>query len=394
MATNNQYLTESYLRRQIEVGKIFANIWQIFGDLAFDKGKVNYGGLNSNSWFNSGELLLGAVPTYQPYGEHVMAFKINDRFYEPNGTVIRGKAQNSKQSIGTTGQFSKIRDDGENPIVHNVSKTVTLENSTESHLTKEIQLDMTAKVEGGYGGVSASLETHLGLKASSESIESQSTTTQTTFSDEVTISPDEEVAIVYSRSNTHFSQPFIIDAIVDVSFTVDLFDLRRGKGSKVNNLIAHSNAGLFSVIDHGHWANDPHDNSGADSHYQFPFDNIKEFCGFIRGFDVRAPGMSGYINSMSSDASTALAALEDEATRHLSLSGYDSVSQQGDADYSVEDIMGINDDQVEKMFGTSGNALPEPSQRDLGVFITRQSVAGIGSVNSVRHPQHKLRQAS
>ena len=392
MSNDNQYITESYLRRDIEVNHIFRDIWIVLGDLAYNKGRVKYGGLNANGWYKSGELLLGAVPTYQPLGLHVMAFHINDRFYQPGGTVIRGKAQNSKQAIGTTGQFSKINNNGENDIVHQVDKTVTLENSTESHLSKEFQLDITAKVEAGYGGVSAGLETHLGLSQSSEEIESQTKTTETTFSDQVTISPGEEVAIVYSRSNTHFSQPFIIDAIADVAFTVDLYDLHRGAGGNARYLVAHSNEGLFEVIDHGYWAHDPHDTSGADSHYQFKFNDINQFCGFILGDDARAPGMAGYHSHMSDDAKAAFAALQCEATRHLALSGSDSVSQEGDADYSVEDIQGITDAKVESMFGKAGNPLPEPSPRDMQVFINYQESPQRGSVNSARHPQNKVRQ--
>ena len=392
MSNGNQYLTESYLRRQIEVGEIFANLWVVLGDLAFDKGKVNYGGLNANGWFKSGDLLLGAVPKFNPYGEHVMHFKINDRFYKPGGTVIRGPAQNSKQAIGTTGQFSKIRNDGQNDIVHEVNKTVTVENSTESHLTKEFQLDLTAKVEAGYGGVSAGLETHLGLSQSSEDIESQTKTTETTFSDQVTISPGEEVAIVYSKSNTHFSQPFVIDAIADVAFLVDLYDVDRGHGANTHFLTAHGNGGLFSVVDHGHHSGDHV--PGDATHYAMKFNSVKDFCGFIRGFDSRAPGMNGYIYHMSDDAKKALAVLESAKTFQLTLSGSDDVTQEGDADYSVEDIMGISDEKVEAEFGKAGNALPDPSQRDLAVSITRQGTLGVGSVNSVRHPQFKLRQAS
>ena len=62
---------------------------------------------------------------------------------------------------------------------------MTLEHTESSELSEGIQLDMTTTASAEYGGVSGSLESHLGITVNATQATSSSTTTTTSFSDKV-----------------------------------------------------------------------------------------------------------------------------------------------------------------------------------------------------------------
>ena len=85
---------------------------------------------------------------------------ITDRFYRPGGDIERGDPKSVDNETGTTGEYTSIRNHGNTVIEHQVDKTVTLEHSRSSSLSKGITLDLTSKESAGYGGVSVELEQH------------------------------------------------------------------------------------------------------------------------------------------------------------------------------------------------------------------------------------------
>ena len=75
---------------------------------------------------------------------------------------------------GTTGEYTTIRNKGREAIEHHINKSETLEHSQTSVLSKGFSLDLTAKQEVSYGGVTAGLEEHLGVTKNEEDSESSS----------------------------------------------------------------------------------------------------------------------------------------------------------------------------------------------------------------------------
>ena len=351
MTDPGDYITESYLRRQIEVNKAFPEVSTILLDLAFARWwSVHKAGIASKDWFTKSKLYQDSHPgTSEGKVEReystLLSYTITDRFYRPGGEVLRGDPQGVSQEPVTTGEYTSIHNGSQSDIVHEVNKSVTLEHSRSSTLSKGIQLDMTAKAEAGYGGVSASLETHLGVTVNSEESESSSTESSAGFDDTVTIKSGEDVAIVYSKSTKRYSQPFSINAIADVAFKVWFHGIVPQSGPKVHYLLSGRNEGLWDWKGHGE--------------YSTHFDSLHDFCGFIRGYDPRAPEMRGYSGHMSPAAKAALAKLESDETLRLQLTGTQTVIQDGDADYSVRDIQNLSDEEVQHDFGRANQPLAE-----------------------------------
>ena len=115
--------------------------------------------------------------------------EISARSYQPGGKVLRSPPQDLDEGVVTTGEYSSIRNHGEEPVEHAVDKTVSLEQSQTSELSAGITLDLTSKESASYGGVSADLEQHLGITVNKSESQTSSKTVTTTFSDKVTIDP-------------------------------------------------------------------------------------------------------------------------------------------------------------------------------------------------------------
>ena len=359
-AQDENYVTESYLRRGIEVDHALRLVSIILFDLGFHHGSLP-GALYGEHWYKEG-IVHTTQQHYWSYNHGHYLYKpwitytITDRFYRPGGEVNRGDPVGVSSVPGTTGQYTTIRNTGLHDLTHQVDKTVTLEHSRSSTLSKGLTLDLTAKAEASYGGVSASLESHLGVTVNKEDSESTTTTTSTTFSDTVTVEGSqstpggEQVAIVYSKTTKRFNQPFSINAIADFGFKIEFYDLHYAPRNKKNALylVSHHNNALWE--------------SGTDKNkmlYVTSFKSLHDFAGFIRGYDPRAPQMRYYPGNMSKAAMNALETLEKAEVLRLQLTGTQDVVQEGDADYTVTDIKGVGDDKLADLFGVSGKPIPE-----------------------------------
>ena len=99
---SEQYITESYLRRQIEE-KAFSEVGVILSDLCFT-GFHLYP--NLDYW--SEQSIVDLAHDDARY----FRFTIKDRFYRPGGTVKRSPPKGVDDSTGTTGQYTPIRNGG------------------------------------------------------------------------------------------------------------------------------------------------------------------------------------------------------------------------------------------------------------------------------------------
>ena len=268
----------------------------------------------------------------------IALIEISDRFYQSGGKVMRSDPKDLDSGVVTTGEYSSIRNHGSEPIRHQVDKSVELQQSQTSELSAGITLDLTSKESASYGGVSADLEQHLGITVNKTESQSSSKTVTTTFSDEVTVDPGEEVAIVYQKTNKHYAQDYSIDALIDLSFCLWLGHDPHW-GSKSHYLTSGQNDDLWEK-----------------KHEKMCFDSIHDFVGFLLGFDVRAPAMHGYHDKMNDRAKRALDVLENNTHNMLSLvlTGTDYIVHDDDADYSVQDISGLSDDEVKEKYGVKG----------------------------------------
>ena len=300
-----------------------------------------------DDWYKKNEIRI-QIRDYQTGLFDAIVFHIKSRFYRQGGTVVRGPKRGVASADGDTGQYTPIRNDGSTTITHEIAKSVTEEHTQSSTLSKGVQLDLTSKVSASYGAVSADLESHLGVTVNQEDAESTSTTTEDSFSDTVPVPPGKEVAIVFTEETLHYTQDFTIDAIADCSFGVTFNRLGNKKdmltGKNTENLLNHKNKGLWDSIHH--------------DTYTTHFDSIHDFCGFIRGYDVRAPAMAGYVrhghvsHGWSARAQAAIYDLEKAELLELKLTGTEAIEAQSGAAFSVQNIANLTDDEVKKMYGS------------------------------------------
>ena len=354
------YVTESYLRRQLEVNVFARAILDIMADLVItphplkDKQAV----INADYWLTSGKLTFApdADPIF-PFHHYptkvseMLGLKITSRFYAPGGEVVRGDPQDITDDRGTTGQYTTIRNGGSTDLEHGVDKTVTLEHTQSSQLEKGIQLDLTAKEGASYAGVNAELEEHLGITENQTDATSDSKTSSTTFSDKAIVPAGAEETFVYSKQTKRFTQPYSINANADVAFSIHAQALEIGSTPRVRGvacswyLFNHENQAILAP------SHDP-----DKPPFDLSFQNIHDFCGFVRGYDARAPQMRFYIGSgrASARALAALAILEDATNMHLVLSGVDTLVIDADADYQAIDVKGVSDAEIHERYGKEG----------------------------------------
>ena len=337
VAADETYITESYLRRKIECNTLAHLIGDIMADLT-GGGWFNHP--DCDAWHSKGQINI--VVDSVDHGQYAVALmEISARSYQPGGKVLRSPPKDLDEGVVTTGEYSSIRNHGQEPVEHAVDKTVSLEQSQTSELSAGITLDLTSKESASYGGVSADLEQHLGITVNKSESQTSSKTVTTTFSDKVTIDPGEEVAIVYKKTDKRYSQDYSIDALIDVDFCLWLGHDHKS-GSKSRYLFSGENDDLWEK-----------------RHEKMCFDSIHSFVSFLLGFDVRAPAMEGYEDHMNGRAKRALDVLRHNTHNMLSLvlSGTDYIVHDDDADYSIEDISGMTDDDVKDRFGKEGKAI-------------------------------------
>ena len=337
--TDENYVTESYLRRKIEVNNLSHLIADIFGDLAYNGAWFNHP--NDDDWLEHGKISC-IIDGHGYRMEDKIDILIKDRFYQPGGKVLRSDPKDLDEGVVTTGEYSSIRNHGDEPIEHEVDKTVSLMQSQESKLSAGITMDLTSKTSAGYAGVTEDLEVHLGVTVNKEESQSSSKTVTTSFNDKVTIDAGEEVAIVYKKTDKRYSQDYSINALIDIDFEVYLHDHHGGpKGDKAWHLYSDKNHAAF------------------DGHDRLSFKSLHEFLGFLAGYDTRAPAMEGYKARMNDRAKRAFDAIENNTHGILSLvlTGTDYIVHDDDADYSVMDISNMSDEDVKDQFGKEGNAL-------------------------------------
>ena len=339
------YVTESYLRRAIEVDFFAPRVLDVMLDLAYSTPFLDRFAYEreATKWQSEGYIGFGADGhTHPPF-----AIANISRFYAPGGKVNLGPLKELDSGTGTTGQYTTIRNGGTTDIEHEVDKSVSITDETSSELHEGIQLDMTTEESVEYGGVSAKMEEHLGITVDATQAQSHSKTTETSFSDKIVIPGGAEDCIVYSKGTKHFSQDYAIAAIADLSFDI----YRWGKHDYALKHDPHAHF-LFndeqSILQ---W-------SSHHQRYSMSFKSVHEFVGFLRGYDTRAPGMKGYYDAAGYRARQAIRALEDLTNFHVQLTGTNMIESQGDADYSVTDVAGISDDEIKERYGEPGKAVP------------------------------------
>ena len=335
------YVTESSLRRKLEVDAFAPRMLDVMLDLATENpfaDRFAYA-RNSAHWPDDGLITFGRHGDAPP-----IWVQITSRFYAPGGTVVLGTLKQLSDSPGTTGQYTTIRNGGSTDIEHEVDKTVELTDETSSELSEGIQLDMTTKESAEYGGVSGEMEQHLGITVDATQAQSHSKTETTTFSDKVVIPAAAEYAIVYSKTAKHFTQDYAINSRAEVGFTLTIHEHADWFGPHRGYILGHNNSRF--VWSHQH------------QHYSAAFKSIHDFVGFLRGFDDAAPDMAGYYDHAGYRAQHGVQALEAPATMHLQLTGTNLIETNGDADYSVIDVKGVSDDDIKNRFGEVGNPVP------------------------------------
>ena len=122
---------------------------------------------------------------------------------------------------------------------------------------------------------------------------------------------------------------------------------------KSKYLLANINNGLWSV---GNYPD-------AEKRVA-PFNSIQDFCGFTRGYDPSAPQMKGYLGDASDAALAALHKLEDDEALRLVLDGSQTVVADNNADYTVENIHGLSDGDLQELYGDENAPVPDESEVD------------------------------
>ena len=355
MTPQESYITESYLRREIEVGEMAPVILQTLARLVTPD-HIQWEPIDADDWFDKGEIRMRAKNRlYTKGAPHPieLGITITKRFYQPGGTIVRG-TPTPTESAGPecTGQYSTIRNHGKNPLIHKIDKTVTLTDSQESTLERGFTLDLTAKESAGYASVSVELEEHLGIEEKDSITKSHTQETSTTFSDEQTVDPAEEVADVYSKTPRSWTQPYTVNALSDIAFNIHLRNV--GFFSTAIppwKIHGYGPAGyLFSKHNKDLWyGTDPEpelkkfpDDVLGNQTWNAKFKSLHHFIGMIKGYDPRAPHMR-YLAPRYKKLPDRLT---DPATVRLVLSGVGDIDTESDADYTITDIKALTDDQL------------------------------------------------
>ena len=341
MSIEDKYVTESYLRRGLEVDFFAVKLLDIMLDLASPNPFADRFAYvrNSRDWESSGLITYGSKGETPPF-----KLQITSRFYAPGGKVETGNLKDLGGGTGTTGEYTTIRNGGDTDIEHEMDKSVELTDETSSEMSEGIQLDMTTSEHAEYGGVSADMEQHLGITVDATQAQSHSKTSSESFSDHVVIPAGDEYAIVYSKTTKHFSQDYAINAIAECAFTLTVEHSYHDIGPHAGYLLGKDNS-RFNYSHH-------------HRHYTATFSSIHEYVGFLRGYDTKAPAMKGYIDHCGYRARHAILALEEPANMHLQLTGTNLIERDGDADYSVVDVKGLSDEEVKERFGEAGKPVP------------------------------------
>lgn len=355
----DSYITESYLRRSIEY-KALTAVTDILWDL-LDRPDIKLLNMAAKYWYSNGNVSRNWSDGH--HSQRVFDVHIHDRFYRPGGDVERGDPYDADGGPVTSGEYTVERNHGSTPIKHHANKSITLTESKTSELSEGVELDMTAKQSAGYGGVSAEFEEHLGITVNKTDARTSSEERTAEFGDEVDIPGGKEVVIVYQKTSKRFFQDFTINAISDLAFDLELtwpdINMRHRKDGHLFN---DDNHALWSWRDY-------------EAKRKCSFKSLHDFCGFIRGYDPRAPKMAGYVNQMSDSAKSALAKLEDAEILRLVLSGTNDALSEGDADYSLNNCQGVSDGDIDDIFGKD-NAPRDLDEARQMLLDARVAVAG------------------
>ena len=350
-----QYLSEAYLRKKLESEKVFPLVSTILNDLCFDGNHLKLS-INSDDWAKDSKLRAGTTfnrGSPKQWWAPVFTYNIFGRFYRPDGKVVFGPLQDVQEADDLmTGQFKPYDDEIQSPIEINISHETKLTHTKSSSLTEGVQIDLTAKESVSYAGVSGELEQHLGIDVSKETAQSSSKETTETIDETIPINPGEKIVVVFTKSTKRYNADFDIDAVADCGFEVEirlLPSLKWGHRGNAKYILSPHNKGLWEK-QHG-------------TFHSFKVNNIHDFCGLIRGYDVRAPALREYCqHHMSKAAHNALLALENEDTLHLSFSGSQQIVNDHNASFAVRDVVKYNGDRskYEDLFGkdVAGQPLP------------------------------------
>lgn len=332
---SNDYITESYLRRSIEY-HAFTAVTDILWDL-LDRPDIYLQNLASKYWYSDNKVSRNWAADH--HSQRVFDIHIHDRFYRPGGDVERGDPYDADGGPVTSGEYTVERNHGDSPIKHHANKSVTLTESKTSTLEKGIELDMTTKESVEYGGVGADFEQHLGITVNKTDARTSEEEKKAEFGDEVDIGAGKEVVIVYQKTSKRFFQDYTINALSDCAFDLQLTwpDV---------NMRHHKDSYLFASDNHALWSWRDY-----EAKRQTSFKSLHDFCGFIRGYDPRAPKMAHYVDHMSDKAKNALAQLESAEILRLILSGTNDSLSEGDADYSLNNCKGVSNDAIDDIFG-------------------------------------------
>ena len=365
-----QLITEEYLRRQVDIA--VAHHWgYIVADLL--GGFYNADGRLYGKQASPQLHYVRAAPDWDKSRKVTFAFHyeldgrafigpfaegesfIHFYFEGPNydagaGSVtVSNCVQLPGAGVATTGEFTTVTNGSDSDIVHQIDKTVTEASSSSTTLSESLELANSTTIEAGVdfgagsGSVSDTLSETFGV--SKESTADHSSETSVTVSDTITVSPGRVVAIAFSTDDAAQDCTVTIDATADWSKPRIVLDLRwsdndpRRLLSNYEQIAGpHKKCDIIDGPALGHLVQTPHHGKQYQGGGSITLTEADDLVRLARGTSTHCEPSVSF--ALSHQGTGAVAAMEDEATRHISFSGKRHSTSEKDASYKAIDVTG------------------------------------------------------
>ena len=357
----SQYVTESYLQKQVEQ-KAALQIGRVMLDLAYgfghneahvvgayaDPDYINNGRINVLVRDREKRIVHGEIVFYTTQRKW-FSVDFEGPVYDTSGSGIFNSGPPHVLDDGrvSTGEYTTVDNQTSNPIEHEIEKTVEEAESSSISLSESIELKSGTTVEAGTdtAKVSETLEVTLGI--SKDSTSDHSSTVGETITDKLGVDPDEKLTVSYNESRATVDQPVDIASPLDFAkITITTRELQYASGPNSPYLYADQNDHLWDKKDGTFWT--------------FHVDGWVQFGSLVRGYDVRAPFIKRWSEGhVSADAREALAVMETTELRRVVFKGNRRSNNNKSASYGAYIVTGWPDQKVEDVFGKDGTPVDE-----------------------------------
>ena len=352
-----QLVTERYLRRELDLHTL-QTLDVVIAQMLLDQHAVVVGSHLSAHWDRDA---TGYV-VYKPRNWAGTPFVATVIFGAPGyaadgGSVTETNCKNLPGGgVSTTGEYSTVENDTDEPIEHEISDSVTETESHSTSLTETVEFDFGLTVEAGasFGGAetkaTAEVSRHLGL--TTESIAAFSHESTHTVADKQLIPEHRTFTNVDTTDNSAMVCDLQIDATGDWGALQVIPPVGRPYAHDTwCSTERHPDGQVYE----GRGSNGDillHSDAVRKSDCTIQLDEADSFVRLVEGYDVRCPHCAEL--SFGPYARRALDWFGMQASRHVSFDGKRRSGAHRDASYRAFDTTGYDQSCIDRILEEAG----------------------------------------